>query len=216
MKNPLYDQILTEFFTGSPTKGQLTKLRILEAAIQCYATHGVDHSTYEAIADAASTSKQLVKKHFPDKEELFVFSVKFIRAQFQNLVLAEMAGIQDPVALITAYIRVCFLWVKKHERHALVWGLFLYYCGFNDKLRKLHTQMVKIGHSRIMEIIRIGNESKDFHVKDVEIAAKLIQTLITGSMFVVKSENLEMKISKLEQSVYIQCLSILGHRPNKN
>src|SRR4051812_18083885 len=76
---------LGELFPYKPSKAQRTQLAIIESAIKCYATLGIEKSTAERIAKTCGISRPLVQHYFPDREGLLEMSIKYIRTYLQKL-----------------------------------------------------------------------------------------------------------------------------------
>lgn len=71
-----------------------TKARILEAAAQEFADHGLSGARYERIADHASANKERIYAYFGDKEQLFAAVLEDHMPAF-----AEAHGMTDPLGI---------------------------------------------------------------------------------------------------------------------
>jgi AcrR family transcriptional regulator len=185
-------------------------LAVIEAAIQVYSTKGVEHSTYEMIAETAGVSRTVVLHYFKDKEDLFLMAVKYIRVNFQDLAIQEFKKHSDPVNMLSGYVRCIFIWLKKFPKHCKTWMFYLYLCSKNRKERNLNTELVSVGHLRIQALIELGISKNRFTCSNPQITAKMIQTLMSGIFITFLAENETLDLRALETELVYQCLAMVG------
>jgi AcrR family transcriptional regulator len=179
MSEQSQDEIL--FKTIALSKGNQTRNRILEAAIEISAQNGLDKLTFEAIAERIDVTRQLVKNYFPKKSDLVLEFAPIIRLRFQNYALLKMSASKDPVEMLRSYVL---------SNDCCAWICFFHYCAHSETHRKLNSQFSKMGATRIAELLRLGAEAKRFTSGDYFIRAKLIQAIITGGLLCLLSEEL--------------------------
>jgi AcrR family transcriptional regulator len=207
--------LIGEFIPDKPTKSSRTRLRILEAAIHCIASRGFEAATFDAIAKKARASRPLVQVYFPEKEGLFLLAVRLVRARYQNYVIEKMANETDPLKTMRTYLRAQFEWTRLNPLPQKLWTLFLARATQNAEYRKIHTDIVDIGHDRITALIEAGVASGTFKVQSPRETAKLIQTLLTGAHVVLVTEDPSPRTRNLETWVIEECLRLLGARPSR-
>lgn len=83
---------------------ELTRAAVVSAAIARFTADGYTATTIDAIAEEARVSKGGVYHHFADKAELFEAAFIAMEERLLRNVTAALAGIDDPVALMTAGI----------------------------------------------------------------------------------------------------------------
>jgi AcrR family transcriptional regulator len=92
------------------TKAQLTRQRILDAALNVFARKGFHDTRIDDIADEANSSKGGVYFHFPGKEQLFLALIdEFARLLEERLtasIAAEPRGIRRVEAALQAGLSV--------------------------------------------------------------------------------------------------------------
>jgi AcrR family transcriptional regulator len=204
-----FEQLMPEFFSDHLSKGNQTKLRILKGAIDCFATIGVEGTSYQTIAQASGVSKQLVNRYFPSKDELFISAIVFVRANFQNFAIQKISSTgRSKASTLEKYISACFLWSDRYRNDALLWCLFFYYCGFRQEYRKVHTELVGMGHRRIVQIIEEGKGKGSFRCDDSHLAAKMIQTIITGALVTLGSEDLNFETGVFKAEIIKKCIEV--------
>jgi AcrR family transcriptional regulator len=202
--------VLSELFPAAPSKSQKTTLSIIEGAIKCYGTYGIEGATYEKIAKFAKVSRPLVQHYFKSREALFELTVKYIRVQFQQLVVDSMkkeTGVRDQ---LEAYIRSTFTWAEKYPHHGRVWILFYFECSVNKKMKALNTELVQLGRARIQALIEAGNQQGVFKCAKAADSAYTIQTMITGALVSVGTETHPGSTRDFAQRIVDDCMTRLG------
>jgi len=186
--------IYLSLFNVVPTKAQERQIKIIEAAVEDFASLGIEKTTYESVAKRSKVSRPLVHHYFPDKEVLIERAITYVRANFQSFVVKAIQGKEKADDQLNAYIVSTFDWLKRYPNHVKVWLLFYYYCGVNPKYRKLNSDLVDIGHKRIEAMLELGRVQKRFVVKNGPETVKLIQLLVTGGLLAGCTENADLKV----------------------
>lgn len=197
-RNTLEATIAIDLFEPRLSKSQRTRLRILEAAIACYATTGFEGATYDRIAKKAKTSRPLVMHYYPDRDELLLEAIKFVRANFQRVAI-EAAKAAGPGEALAGYVASTFDWIEKFHSHAVTWILFYYGCAIRPKWNEINTELVRIGHARISMII--GE-------KGLGVRAKRIQLIITGALISALTEELPVSLPAFRKSTLELCRAV--------
>ena len=150
----------------------------------------MDQTTHETLAKACGISRGLVQHYFPDRDELILVTLRYVRAKFQKLCVDAIELEETAAAQLRAYIVTACSWAKLSPPDAKVWLLFYYHCGINRQYRKLNTELVGLGQARIEALLQELSQSKG-KVADasVEIRAKLIQNAITSFYVSSLTEN---------------------------
>jgi len=169
-------------------KSDHTKLRILESAIWCYVHYGIEQTTFENIATKAGVVRPLVMRYFPNKELLLELTIKYIRANLQNLAVAALQGLTQAEDILEAYIRSTFRWIEDFPEHAKVWLLFYYYCSIRREFLVVNSELVSMGQRRISEVIALGVKQKIFNTNRPSSTAKAIQNFMTGCLLAALTE----------------------------
>lgn len=94
-------------------RAQITRERLLEAAIQCFATSGYDAASTRQIETAAGVKRGLIGYHFGTKDALWKAAALWVFDRATDELLAAEAGAAnvDPVGrlryFVRAYVRFC-------------------------------------------------------------------------------------------------------------
>ena len=206
--------ILKDYLNLSLSKGDRTKLQILEATIKVLSKINSDNVSYESISKESELSRPLIKHYYPDKSELLVLSFKYIRANLQKLAVNSLSTEDSAKKILENYIEAVFKWPTKHPSHVRTWLFYYYLCSSDLKLRREHTKLTEMGKNRIIEIIKIGEKDGSFSKKiaNKESTAKSIQQLITGGILELCTElrlSNKSDASKVSKRTHQLALSIL-------
>lgn len=197
-----------ELFEFKPRKGDLKKMEIILAAIECIATIGFEKTTYEAIAKKIGTRRAHVAYHFKDKADIFESCIKYIMASYQQTSIQHIEAAKDGLEMLVNYAEAPFLWAEENPQQLSVMLLFYYLCTVDDKYRELHNQIRSGGAERIQYILT-NKLSKKVPPKEASTMAKAIQNLVSGTILdVTTTGNMTLKQGK--QQVKEQVLKIIS------
>ena len=198
--------VYSELFAYVPSRAQKRMLQIVKGAIKCYASLGIEGTTYDRIAKTCKISRPLIQHYFKDRNEIFEMAMKYIRMQGQQAVVAACKDKVVPREKLAAYIEAHFNWLKKKPSHWELFKIFYYYCGSDPGARILNTQLVGMGHDRITAFLSEGAAAGDFAKDDLSRRAKDIQVLLTGALLMVSIENLDD--ARFRAQIVASCLRI--------
>jgi len=182
---------------------------LLEAAIACFARKGFEAVTLEMIAREAGVTRPLLRHYFRDIDDIHETAIKYIRLLFQKVAVVALAKGKNPDDALSLYVQSCFDWVANSKTHAKVWLAFIYRCSQHKVSRELNTAAVRVGEERIIQVLELGLHRGFFNCNNSRVAARLIQTLVTGALVSVGSENVSPDYTEMIKK---QCLVIAGIR----
>jgi hypothetical protein len=190
------DTKIYELFEFKPRKGDLKKMEIILAAIECIATIGFEKTTYEAIAQKIDTRRA------------HVACVKYIMASYQQTSIKRIEEAKDGLEMLVNYAEAPFLWAEENPEQLSVMLLFYYLCTVDPKYKELHTTIRSGGVERIQYILT-NQLTKKIPAKQAAVMAKTIQNLVSGTiMDVTTTGNRTLKEAK--QLVKQQVLKIIS------
>lgn len=204
--------IFTEVFQrfNEPKKNRRA-FSILEVAIDCFDRKGFANVTFVMVAREAGMTRQALGRYFKNIDDLREVSLKYIRILGQKMALDLIGNKKDPVELFSGYVSVHFTWAKVYRSHARVWLSFLSSCAQKKSDRRLNTLAVIAGHERIVQLIEKGKRSGVFQCADSLMAAKAVQTLLTGWTMSLITEDLADE-AKTTQVIIQNCLRTVGYK----
>jgi AcrR family transcriptional regulator len=201
------DSSIYELFEFKPRKGDIKKMEIVLAAIECIATIGFEKTTYEAIAQRIGTRRAHVAYHFKDKENIFEACIKFIMARYQQTSIKHIEAAKDGLEMLVNYTEAPFIWAEENPHQLSVMLLFYYLCTVDDKYQEIHADIRAAGAQRI-EFILTAKLSKKIPAKQARPMAKTTQNLVSGAiMDVTTTKNTSLK--KAKQQVKEQVMKLI-------
>jgi AcrR family transcriptional regulator len=98
---------------------QARRAQITAAAIEVIARDGVAQASFKVIArQAGLSSTGLISYHFTGKQELIDEVGREILARFTEFVLARTDGVEEPTAVLRAFIEANVEFLRTHRSHA--------------------------------------------------------------------------------------------------
>ncbi len=209
MDQNLGDISLIEKISPKLSKGQKTQIKIVKAAIICFAKADFESVSMESISKRAGVSRPLVKHYFSGTDEIFFLCVGQVRSEFQELVIAAMESESSMTEKLMAYVFTTFEWIQKRPQHVRLWMLFLSWCSRNKKAKRLNTNFVDIGHQRITAIIEIGNKMGEFKISNPEDTARTLQVFLTGILLSLGTEDRSNDLETIKDNTKKEVMRLL-------
>ena len=139
-------------------KTQSTHQRILEAAIEVFASKGYHNARVDEIVDVSQTSKGSIYFHFPSKEDIFLALVDEFAALLERRLKEVLETETSGVRRVQAALRVC---VETFESHRALAKIFLIQAvglgeAFETKRQKINARFALIIQEQIEQAIAEG------------------------------------------------------------
>lgn len=155
---------------------------LLETAIEVFAQRGYQATTMDEIAERAGVSKGMLYIYFKNKEALFGAVFRWYGQVISEMMLAEIAGIQNEIEQLE---KIAAVWGKVAIEHRNYVPLFLDFWAAasvkgmrSDYAEDLATMYDEYRHL-IMEIIERGKQNGHFRL---DVNARAIAYLLVGGM----------------------------------
>lgn len=194
---------LNELFEDGTRKGDLKKMEIILAAIDCLATIGFEKTTFEAIAKRIGTRRAHVAYHYKDKNDIFMAMIKYIVTNYQEISLAHIKDSREGEQTLLHYVEGPFVWAQKNPKQLSVMLLFYYLCSFRDEYLNLNNQIRIAGVER-MQFILTNQFSPAYKVEDAKFLSKQIQNLISGNLidaYTTKNKSVKQAMKDTKNAV---------------
>ncbi len=175
------DPYIFNLFEYKPRKGDIKKMEIIKAAIECLATDGLEKTSYEAIAKRIGTRRAHVAYYFSDKHDIFKSAIKYILATYQQISITHLQEAEDGTDMLFKYVAAVFDWAKKHPSQVSVMLLLYYLCTIKEDYRVLNDQIRSNGHERIFYILAMKLE-KTMSKNKARVLSKNIQNMISAAI----------------------------------
>lgn len=175
------DPAIYELFEFKPRKGDLKKIEIIKAAIECLGTLGVEKTTFEAIATKIGTRRAHVAYHFKDKNDIFKSAIRYIVANYQNLSIQHLSNSQSDRDMLFKYVEAVFMWASKNPHEVAVMLMLYYFCTFDPSYKELNNQIRSGGIERINYLLT-NKVDKTMDSRHAIILSKSIQNLTSAAI----------------------------------
>ena len=196
--------------TRAGSKGEETKLKVLNAAVKALGRFGERETSFQKIADICGVSQPLVVHYFQKRENIFNEVIQYLLARALVETQAALADVKDPRAKLRAYLEVSLKFIRQEPELGRVYMLFYYRSAYEDSVFRMNIKLKQEATARIATIIDEGIQKKIFEVSDVQLTAKTIHNSLTGLILNALTDTSEFKDHELLRELERGCLSLLG------
>lgn len=136
-------------------RSRATRLRLLEAAINCLAELGYQASTVAVVAERAGVSRGAAQHHFPTREALFTAAVEHVTRERAEEMRQELAGLPGQRPDADRVVEVIFtLFSGTMFRAALaLWVAAAAEPALREQIVALEARMGRETHRIVVEIL---------------------------------------------------------------
>lgn len=181
---------------------------IIKAAAKRFAKYGFYKTTIEEIAYDLNKVKSSLYYYFKTKEELFKAVIESalqkLWASIDSSIASCKTNKEKLFALITSHLQS---FGKITEGYDSILDLYFLEHAIVQKVRKKYDEKET---AILSELIRAGNESREFNVKDIKNTAIVIMTAIKGAEqeYVEKKHLKNIKtISEVMANMFVKSIS---------
>lgn len=134
-------------------KGDLRKLEIVQAALKCVGTVGVEDTSFESVGKLCGLARPHVAYYFPRRSELIEAAIRYAYAGGQQAAIEAVSRVEGVKPRLTAYVKAIFTWLAEHPHHRATISLLVYLASYSKEYRKLSTELKEIAVSRLTAIL---------------------------------------------------------------
>jgi AcrR family transcriptional regulator len=146
-----------------------SKQAILEAALEEFATRGIDGARTEAIAKAARVNIALVFYYFKNKEQLYLTVLEQIFAEMNRRVMAALGGARSNREAILAYMQTQFDYLAESPlRPRMVLQEYVRSDRRSGAYEKILKKYIGPVHTAVGDVLQAGIRSGEFRDVDVK------------------------------------------------
>jgi len=200
--NPLYRQ----FLEYRPKQSDLRLASIIESAIDCIATQGIEKLSFDAIGKPIKMTRAHVAYYFKNKNEIIESAIGFSIMSGQKICVKNLESVKDPKKWIETYIYSHFEWAQTHPKQMKVMEMFYYYASFKKNYSELCKKTRDTGIDRIIEILK---PLLSCSPADLRLRATAIQNVLTGALIYSTSIQQYDELPRIQSETYKQVLTLL-------
>lgn len=173
------------------TASDKVRRKIIDAASALYAKKGFTATSIEEIAEEAGVSLPVTYHYVKKKSEIMRMIMEDVLSTFQESLINEIKGIEDPEERLAIAVVLYFRVVEQHREKAL---LIYQKSSSLDKASRGRVMQLEVDVSNIFAaIIREGIEKGVFREVDVDLMAYNI--LIAAHMWILKGWHFKKRLS---------------------
>lgn len=176
------DALYLSLFPVKRKKSEERKLRIVEAVVECIATRGLEHTTFEVIGKMVKMERTHVSYYFSSRDELIKGAVRYVVAVGQEITIGHVKKAENWKDRFTAVIEAPFEWLKLYPNHAPVMGIFSYLATYNEEFRKLQNAVRTGGEERLLASLQPLVENGKLSKVHATELCRAIHGMLTGNI----------------------------------
>lgn len=164
-----------------PQKNQAKRQIIVENVVRILANEGIEKFSFENVASAIGMTRQNLLYYFKSRDEMIAAAVMASSLSGQQITedVVKRAK-KNPRDLLQAVVEATGMWEEKLPDHARVYCLFYYLSTFDPKYAAMLGEVVRVGRSRIVDIVALYPDSKRPKEYSISKLAELIHSIIFG------------------------------------
>jgi len=156
-----------------------SRKQLMDAAIDSFARLGYQGTSIDRIARDAGVTKGAVYYHFRDKEELLSQAVKDRIGGFEQHVLKEVSGEEDPLANLKRVIDACFFHATASNHRRFIITLMVEALDTHPSLSAEFQKILRRMRSFLAGVVRRGQERGSFRQ---DVVPERVAALVAGAI----------------------------------
>ncbi len=151
--------------------------------MRVFARDGYHRAKMEAVAEEAGIGKGTVYEYFKSKTDLFLVLYDHMLAELKDFYMKELAGIQQPAAILERFIAVAFQTFRVWEPFFLVFFDFWAEGGRGEQQALLQTRLREayaVARADVAAIIAAGVKDGSFRCDNPLLTAASILATLDG------------------------------------
>ena len=164
------------------SKGQRTRLKLLEDAIESFVENGFEGSSISELARRSKMNRALIGHYFGSKENLIQEALQLMGSTGKSstdLYLKVRKDVKDP---IQRYILATLNWLREYPTHARFLILSIQRASYDTKTRIEVAIIFETAWQRLTEVIENERTNGKYSTEDSFGAAKQVHSLLLGTM----------------------------------
>lgn len=194
------------------SKGDLTRIRIIEAAIQSVSQFGFEHSSVTTISKLGKVNRGLIVHYFKSVKRLIKESTDRVMEYAVQYSTEYMNSHLETTDLIERYIDSTFNWMRERPHYGLFVLMLITRAQYAKESQDPIFVLFSSGRHRLTEIISAGVKSGLYPAGPIEETAWQIHSMLVGHLIVFLFNPREMDQSK--NLAIRSALRLVNHQEN--
>lgn len=165
------------------SKSELTRLRLIKAAIKIFSKKGFENGSFEEIAKLAKLSPTAPFYYFKTKDNLMEEIQSYISSHSSEVVKKYLEVSQNSVDKLRSHFIGNLTWAMENQDEVHL-TLFMYYrASFSKKWATLNLAALLIARKKIETILQEGVEKKEITLPlGLKTTTELLHDALLGSL----------------------------------
>ena len=184
-----------------------TKEKLYLLALNSYLKTGAHHTNFQTLANELEISQAAIYKHFKNKEDLLVQSIKYA-ADIGKEIIDSKEEINDPaIKKLQNYLKTNLEFCTEHQPFAVALITLHYFAACIPEVKKLHEEINARRIAKIESFLNEASHEKSISISNLSDSSELIHSLLMGEM--IKTflwpdiENINARFKKLNTGVLL-------------
>lgn len=179
-------------------KGELAKMKIIDATIDLFASYGYYQTSYQMIADKTGLKQSNVIYHFKDKHTLFMGVLNKILMSNYQAVEAAMRPEMNAKERLLTHMQMNLEWAINSKKEAQIILLLYYFATFEKSFEAIYQNILTNGRQRVYELVLAGVREGIFDDKQVSERSEILHDMLLASVipFVSRLKKADSKLKK--------------------
>jgi AcrR family transcriptional regulator len=204
--NPLFLRL----FQAAPRKGDRRKFQIVEAAIECISTVGIEGTTLELIGKKVGLARRNVAYHFDGVPSIIKAAIQYVVATGQEIAIESLKDLTDWEDQLKAYIHSTFIWIESHPPHAAVMLALFYLSTHHESYRAMNSEIRSAGTGRIEAILLHGSkQGMKCNGIQAKVYATAIYSLLIGNAINFATTDAKESAKALSRETFVRARDLL-------
>lgn len=198
------------------TKGERSRLLIVETAIKLFSMNGFFETSIQNIAKECGVSQSAVFHHFRDKISLFEGILSYVVLKNHTQVSASFSIKDNAQIRLVKHCEENLKWALSNPDEAKCVILLYYGSTYDPKLKALNDRIAEVGRERIVEYIYAGTREGFFN-KDLKVpkVAEVVHQWLIGAILqaiTVTNRNDLFTLQEFKKSFSILLVGLLSEK----
>lgn len=195
------------------SKGERTRIRIIEAATDLFFKQGFYQITLSQIAGTVGLTQQAIYRYFDSMDDIIVAACLHWVKEAQGYIDTGALELKSAKEQLRLMVEANFAYsMKNRKKDALLLGLYYHALGSTEVMR-VYQKIKNDGVHRIHVLIAQGNREKCWSVKDPHAKAFTIHSLLVGEIVKMIIEPTEKTLESRTQRTFQEIMLLLNATP---
>lgn len=164
------------------SKGEKTRLKIVESCIHSVAKHGFENTSVSTITKISKVNRGLVVHYFSTTSQLYKEVNHIVKDYVIRYSTEYMNSHTELPDLIHRYVCSTFSWLRERAHYGRYMVLLISRAHYDPTSAALIESIFSSGRQRIKKILEDGAKNGVYQVSDSEDLAYRVHTLVVGHL----------------------------------